>query len=160
VTLRRGHRGDVTLRQGWTAKSCVAMAVLVVSSVLPLATASAGTDKVTNGTYSGEVGPGYPMKFDVTSRSQVVDLVVSFDETCNGAPPDVAPKFHYKTLAISEGTFSGATSLEFGTTASDDLAIKGTFSGDKVKGAVTSRSFIKSLGTCTEVEPFTAELKK
>lgn len=101
------------------------------------------------------------MNFSVNAASSSIDhLVLGFDETCNGAPANVAPLFHFKTLAITEGKFSGAATDHFGKTVSDALVVSGSFSDGKATGKVTSRSYIKSLGTCTQSEPFTASLKK
>jgi hypothetical protein len=89
----------------------------------------------------------------------VEDLVVGFDETCNGAPADTAPLFHFKALAIGGGRFSGSSTDHFGKTVSDALRISGTFNGREATGKVSDLSKIKSLPSCTQTEPFTAKVK-
>lgn len=134
---------------------------VIATLVLPSTGAALAGGSITSGSYKGAVGPGYPLTFTVSSSGPSInDLVVSFDETCNGAPADTPPKFHFKTLSVTDGKFSGASTDHFGKTASDALQIKGTISGDKASGTVSSKSFIKSLGSCSEVEPFNATLKK
>jgi hypothetical protein len=55
----------------------VAMLALAVSWLGSVAVAGAASSKVTDGTYSGEVGPGYPMSFTVgSSGTTVLDLTV------------------------------------------------------------------------------------
>ncbi len=113
-----------------------------------------------SGAYSGVVGPGYPISFRVAAKGAAVEeLVVSFEETCNGAAGETAPKFHFKTLKITDGKFSGSSSDHFGPTASDALRINGSIDGGAASGKVTDTSKIKSLPTCTESEPFTAKAK-
>jgi hypothetical protein len=136
------------------------LSALLLGSVLLSATV-AGASGVQSGSYVGEVGPGYKVTFEINASATAIDaLVVSFDETCNGAPADVPPQFHFNTLAITDGRFSGASTDHFGKKVSDALRIKGTVQGSTVKGTVMSKSFIKSLGTCDETEPFSAQLKK
>jgi hypothetical protein len=134
---------------------------LLLGAVLLAASAAGASGGVKSGSYVGEVGPGYKVTFDINASGTAIDtLVVSFDETCNGAPADIPPLFHFGTLSINGGSFSGASTDHFGKKVSDALRIKGTVHGDTVKGSVTSKSYIKSLGTCDETEPFSAQLKK
>lgn len=136
------------------------MALLVLASSPGFSAASGGDRHVKNGSYSGVVGPGYPISFRVVAKGTTVsDLVVAFDETCNGAPSDTPPTFHFKALKIKDGKFSGSSSDHFGPTVSDGLRISGSIDGDAVTGKVTDRSMIKSLPTCTQSEPFTAKAK-
>jgi hypothetical protein len=139
--------------------SSLAVALVTLAGVPTIALASA-RGPVKRGHYSGTIGPGYPITFHVSSSGKAVtDLVVGFAETCNGAPSDTAPKFHFKTLTISKGKFSGNSTDHFGKTVSDALRISGTISGRKASGKVTDVSRIKSLPTCTQSEPFTAKVK-
>jgi hypothetical protein len=136
-------------------------AAVIAALALPSTGVALAGGSITSGSYKGEIGPGYPMTFKVSSSgSSIEDLVVAFDETCNGAPPNTPPKFHFTTLSVTDGKFSGASSGDFGTTFTDTLEIKGTVSDDKVSGTVTSKSWIKSLGSCTQTEPFSATPKK
>jgi hypothetical protein len=132
---------------------------VVAALALPSASSAFAGGSDVSGSYKGDVGPGYPMTFKV-SGSSIDDLVVAFDETCNGAPPNTPPKFHFKTLSLSDGKFSGETAGDFGPDFTDTLEIKGSLSGGKSSGTVTSKSWIKSLGSCTQAEPFDATLKK
>lgn len=134
------------------------LAGLVLACGPSLALAS-GSPK--DGRYSGEIGPGYPINFRVSANGTVISgLVLGFDETCQpGAPAEVAPLFHFKTLKIKAGKFSGSSVDHFSKTATDALRISGNLSGRKATGKVTSSSTIKSLGSCTQSEPFTATAK-
>jgi hypothetical protein len=133
----------------------VALLVLACTPVLALAAGS-----VKDGAYSGSLGPGYPLNFKVVAHgSQIEGLVLGFDAGCNGAPAEVAPLFHFGTLRIRDEKFTGSTSHNFGATATDALHISGTFKGDSVSGKVTVDQSIKSLGSCTEADTFTAKLK-
>jgi hypothetical protein len=135
----------------------VAALLLTGAPVLALA-ASGGPVKGTK--YSGSVGPGYPMSFKVSANGKEVDaLVVAFEETCSPGAGSVAPKFHYDTLAINGGKFSGTSTDHFGKTVSDKLHISGSFSGRDVTGKVTDLSHIKSLPNCTQTEPFTGKAR-
>jgi hypothetical protein len=121
---------------------------------------AAGGGPVRDGHYAGLVGPGYPISFRISAQGTTVeDLVVGFDETCNGAPALTAPLFHFKALEISAGKFSGSSTDSFGKTASDVLHISASFSGRKASGKVSDLSKIKSLKSCTQSEPFTAKVK-
>lgn len=135
----------------------LAVTVLVVVPVLAIA---AGGGAVKGARYSGTVGPGYPMSFKVSANgAEVTDLVVAFEETCNGAAGSIPPKFHFGTLAIRSGRFSGRDTDHFGSKVSDGLHITGSFRGRKATGKVSDTSKIKSLPTCTQTEPFTAKAK-
>ncbi|HEY5318128.1 MAG TPA: hypothetical protein VIJ20_09110 [Solirubrobacteraceae bacterium] len=133
---------------------------LLVLAVAPVLASAAGRGPVKGAKYSGSVGPGYPMSFKVSANGKDVDdLVVAFEETCGPGAGSVAPKFHYATLAISGGKFSGASTDHFGKTTSDRLHISGTFSGHDATGKVSVLAKIKSLPNCTQTEPFTAKAK-
>jgi len=158
---RRRADGSTMLAGSATMKSIrlptLVLAVLALASVAVPAIASGG---VRDGHYSGFVGPGYPIHFQVSSNGTVVkDLVVAFEATCSPGASQTAPLFHFKTLEVKDGKFSGASTDHFGTTVSDALRISGSFSGAKATGKVSDRSSIKSLPSCTQTEPFTAKLK-
>ncbi|MGO9322779.1 MAG: hypothetical protein ACLQBY_18525 [Solirubrobacteraceae bacterium] len=132
-------------------------AVLVLAGA-PVLAMAAGS--VRDGHYSGFVGPGYPISFQVTSNGTIVkSLVVAFEATCSPGAGQTAPLFHFKTLAVKDGKFSGASTDHFGNTVSDALRISGSLSGAKATGKVTDTSNIKSLPSCTQSEPFTAKVK-
>jgi hypothetical protein len=106
--------------------------------------------------YSGTVGPGYLITFDVSPHGTMVNnLVVAYDETCNGTPSDVTPTFRFKSLVIASGEFSGTTTETFGPTVSDMVHIDGTFSGGVAAGQVSDTSKVSS-STCTQTSPFVA----
>jgi hypothetical protein len=135
-------------------------AVLLVALVPTLAAASVVSKPVKGAHYAGTVGPGYPVHFTVSSKGKnVLKLVVAFDATCEGAPADTAPRFHYKTLPITSGRFHGTASKDFGDGSGDVVRIKGHFHARKATGTVTSTLTIKSLGSCTEKDPFTTKAK-
>jgi hypothetical protein len=138
------------------------VAVTLALAVAPtVAMAATGGGPVRGAHYKGTVGPGYPVTFHVSANGKhVTDLVVAFEETCNGAGPPAAPKFHFKTLTIKAGKFTGSSTEHYGPKASDALHITGHFDGRKAMGKVSDRSKITSLPTCTETEPFTAKVKK
>jgi hypothetical protein len=137
-------------------------AAVLVSLACVAATASAAGSKgpVKGAKYSGTVGPGYRMSFRVSANGQDVDhLVVSYLETCSPGVGSIAPKFHFGTLKIKQGKFSGSASHGLGKTVSDVLKIKGTFDGRKASGTVTDKSHIKSLPNCSQTSPFTVTAK-
>jgi hypothetical protein len=142
-----------------SAVLCSAFVVLAMSGIT--ASAAYAGNSVSTGNYKGSVGPGYPITFSVSGSGSSVDtLVVGFDATCEGAPANTAPLFHFKTLAIKDAKFSGKSTDRFQSTASDGLRINGTFSGDRASGTVSSKLSIKSLGSCSQTEPFSATLVK
>jgi hypothetical protein len=107
--------------------------------------------------YSGTIGPGYPITFRVSANGNAVDnLVLNFEETCQPGAGNTAPTFHFGTLPIRSGQFSGSAVNHYGSTVSDSLRITGTFFGRTVVGQVTDLAHIKSLPNCTETSPFTA----
>ncbi len=136
------------------------LALLVVCAALLVGVSGAGATgggPVKNGRYAGEVGPGWPISFRVSADgTKVEQLVAAFDAGCNGGAPTVAPKFHFGSLEIRDGRFSGRTSDSFGTKVSDVLHISGTFAGHTVTGKISDTSNIASLPSCTETSPFTA----
>jgi cytoskeletal protein CcmA (bactofilin family) len=108
-----------------------------------------------NTQYSGTSGAGYPMSFEVSAKSSDVEnLVVAFEETCNADGPNSAPKFSFKTLPITKDSFSGTVH-----TPADTLSISGTFNGNTASGAVIDISHVKSLPNCTESSTFLATAK-
>jgi hypothetical protein len=124
----------------------------IVKFVAESASAPAGSTA-----YSGTVGPGWLITFDVSAHSTTVDdLVVAYDETCNGSPSDVTPTFRFKALTITSGEFSGTTTESFGPAVSDTVHIDGTFSGGVAAGQVSDTSRIATFPTCTQSSPFVA----
>jgi hypothetical protein len=108
--------------------------------------------------FAGSSGGGYPLSFRVSADGKsVLGLTAAYDETCNGAPGNTAPTFHFKTLAIKSGSFSGTASIGLGSTVSQSLKISGSFFGDTASGTVTDTSHIKSLPDCSQSAPFTAK---
>jgi hypothetical protein len=141
-----------------TRLCALVLLALLALSALPVLALAAG--RVKDGSYSGSVGPGYPLSFKVTGQgTEVEDLVLGLIASCNGAPPDVAPLFHFGPLKLKDDKFSGSTSRAFGSTATDDVHISGTFGGEDVSGKVTVDQSIKSLGSCSEPDTFKAKLK-
>jgi hypothetical protein len=135
----------------------VSLVALCLAALVVAAGAAAGSPR--DGAYRGVVGPGYPLHFSVSDNGKLVSgLVLSFDETCNGAPGLTPPVFRFPAAAIMGDSFSAATTDHFGSTASDALRIAGRLSDGKATGEVTSVSAIKSLKSCTETEPFSARL--
>jgi hypothetical protein len=107
--------------------------------------------------YSGTVGPGYLITFDVSPHATTVNnLVVAYDETCNGTPSDVTPTFRFKTLVIASGEFTGTTTESFGPAVSDTVHIAGTFSGGVAAGQVSDTSRVASFPNCTQTSQFVA----
>jgi hypothetical protein len=138
----------------------LALVSLALVSACGPAAALGGGGTVKDGRYTGLVGPGFPISFRVTAHgTSVSDLVVGFEESCNGASAETAPLFHFAQLEIKGGKFAGSSIDRFGSTASDSLRISGTFRGAEATGKLTDTSKIKSLPTCTESEPFTARAK-
>ena len=120
-------------------------------------TASAAGGQAKNTSYSGTVGPGYPISFHVsTDGDELDDLAVGIEATCQPGAGDVAPVYGFKALRISSGTFSGSVFEQHGPTVSDLVRISGTIFGRTAVGHVTDLSHIKSLPDCTESESFTA----
>lgn len=110
--------------------------------------------------YSGTVGPGFPISFRVSSNGKDVDnLAVAFNETCTPGASTVAPVFHFGTLPIKSGTFSGTLHTGAGSTVSQTLHITGTFFGRTAAGQVSDAVRITSLPSCTETLSFTAQAK-
>jgi hypothetical protein len=131
---------------------------LVAATMLTATTAVASGGGPRDAKYTGETGPGYPMHFDVIDNgSQVSKLVVAFEATCDPGAGDVAPEYHFESLTIHDGSFSGATNRAFGSTVSDFLRIDGKFKDNRFTGDVTDTQRITSLPTCTQSEPFTAK---
>jgi hypothetical protein len=122
--------------------------------------ARAGGGQVDHAQYSGVIGPGYPITFRVSANGNAVDtLVLAYDVTGCAAPGNTAPKYHFKTLQIKSGSFTGSSTDHFGPGDSALLRISGTFFGRVATGHVTASQRITSLPTCTESEDFTANAK-
>ncbi len=110
--------------------------------------------------YSGAIGPGYPINFRVSANGTAVDgLVLHYDVTSCGAPGNTAPTYHFKTLEIKSGSFTGTSTDHFGTGDSALIRINGTFFGRVAAGKVTATQRITGVPTCTESEDFTAKAK-
>lgn len=123
-------------------------------------TARSGGGQVKHGRYSGTIGPGFPISFRVSADGRSVDsLLVRFEETCNGSPGSASPTFHFKTLAIGSGKFSGTAVDHFGSKVSDALRITGTFFARVATGQVSDTSHIQSLHNCVDTEDFIAAVK-
>jgi hypothetical protein len=144
-----------------TVNSARLPALLV--SLLALAGGSSlafASGTVRDGEYSGSIGPGYPISFRVEADGRVVkNLDVAIEATCQPGAGDVAPVYHFGEVRIERDKFSGSTSRQFGTTVSDVVHISASLSDGKATGEVSDRASITSLPTCTETEPFTAEVK-
>ncbi len=120
--------------------------------------ASAAGGQVKNASYSGAVGPGYPISFRISASGNMVDdLRVAIEATCQPGAGSVAPVYDFTSLRITSGTFSGGVSAADGSTVSNSVHISGTFFGRIVVGEVSDLAHIKSLPDCTDTEPFTAK---
>jgi hypothetical protein len=109
-------------------------------------------------TYRGISGPGYPLHFRVSANGKSVDgLVVSYLETCTPGAGNTAPQFHFGTLAIRAGRFSGSAVDHFGSTVTDRVRINGSFFGRTATGTISDTAVITSLQPCTQTSPFTAK---
>jgi hypothetical protein len=110
--------------------------------------------------YRGTSGPGYPLHFRVSANGGSIDgLVVSFEATCAPGAGNTAPQFHFGTLAIRAGSFSGTAVLGAGSTVTNTVRISGTFFGRTVTGTVSDREAIKSIPPCTDTSPFIAKAR-
>lgn len=111
-------------------------------------------------TYAGSIGPGYPISFRVSANGKAVDgLVLDDDVTCGAGAGNSAPAYRFGTLPIKSGSFSGTASDQFGPGDSVSIRITGTFFGRVATGQVAATQQIRSLGSCTQTEPFTANAK-
>jgi hypothetical protein len=134
--------------------SIVALACVAVPAV-----AIATSGPKTGSEYSGSIGPGYPIHFKVSSNGKTIDdLSVHFEATCLPGAGDVAPSFPFHALAIKDDAFAGDSSL---TTPGSSMSIRleGKFDGREATGKVVGHESIKSLGSCTQTEPFTVHVK-
>jgi hypothetical protein len=121
-----------------------------------------GGGEVHHAKYSGAIGPGYPINFRVSANGKaVVGLVLHYElTTCpGGGAGNKAGAFHFKTLKIKSGSFTGASTDHFGSGDSFMLRISGTFFGRVATGHVTGTQRITGVPTCTESEDFTAKAK-
>jgi cytoskeletal protein CcmA (bactofilin family) len=161
-TLSDGHGDTVTIAGHVTAKTVMGSFVVKATGGVEGSTicnsgtvtfdASAPVTPSPNAHYSGTSGAGYPMSFVVSPESSEVEkLVVAFEETCNADGPNVAPKFSFKTIPITNDSFSGTV-----RTRDDTLSISGTFNGNTASGDVVDVSHVKSLKNCTESSTFVA----
>ncbi len=151
--------GSVTIATAMTLNSARLPALLVTLLALAGASVASAAGGVKDGSYSGTVGPGYPLSFKVVAHgTKVEDLVLGLDVDCNGAPAEPAPLYHFGTLAIKGDKLTGSTSDE-SDGSGDDLHVSATFSGAHLTGKVTVEQSIKSLGSCTEADTLTAKLK-
>jgi hypothetical protein len=122
--------------------------------------ARAGGGQVDHAKYSGVIGPGYPIAFRVSANGNAVDtLVLAYDVTSCAGPGNTAPKYHFKTLQIKSGSFTGSATDHFGPGDSALVRISGTFFGRVATGHVTASQRITGVPTCTESEDFTANAK-
>ncbi len=124
--------------------------------------ARAGGGEVHHARYSGAIGPGYPINFRVSANGKaVIGLVLHYElTTCpGGGAGNRAPAFHFKTLEIKSGSFTGALTDHSGSGDSFMLRIGGTFFGRVATGHVTGTQRITGVPTCTESEDFTARAK-
>lgn len=134
--------------------------LLVTGAALLLGVSGAGAadnHPVKNGHYKGVVGPGWAISFHVSANgTKVEQLVAAFDVGCNGGASTEAAKFHFGSLAIRDGHFSGRSTDAFGKKVSEVVHISGSFAGRSATGKVSDTSNIASLPSCTETSPFTA----
>ncbi len=134
-----------------------AVAALACATVPALALGDSGPRA--GAEYTGSIGPGYPIHFRVSSGGKTIDdLSVHFEATCLPGAGDVAPAFPFKTLAIKDGKFAGDSSLN-SAGSSMSIRLEGRFDGETATGKVIGHESIKSLGSCTQSEPFTVHVK-
>lgn len=136
-----------------------AILALGCAAVPAAAVAIAGSGPKPGSEYSGSIGPGYPIHFKVSRNGKTIEaLSVHFEATCLPGAGSVAPAFSFNPLAIKDAAFNGDSSL---TTPGSSMSIRleGRFHGTEATGKVIGRESIKSLGSCTQTEPFTAHLK-
>jgi hypothetical protein len=141
--LRRAAIGSIA------ALACAAVPAVVIADPGPKAGAE----------YSGSIGPGYPIHFKVSRNGKTIDdLSIHFEATCLPGAGSVAPAFPFSSLAIKDKGFAGDSSL---TTPGSSMSIRieGSFDGTKATGKVIGHESIKSLGSCTQTEPFTTHVK-
>jgi hypothetical protein len=149
-----GHMADGSFE---IAASAEGQQTVTCSSGSVTFTANAAGGQADNTKYSGTVGPGYPIDFRISANgNEIDDLAVGIEATCQPGAGSIAPVYHFKTLRITSGTFSGSVFAQHGSTVSDLVRISGTFFGRTAVGEVTDLSHIKSLPDCTDSEPFTA----
>lgn len=139
-------------------RAAIGMVATLACAIVP-AVAVADSGPKAGAEYTGSIGPGYSIHFKVSSNGETIDaLSVHFEPTCLPGAGDVAPAFPFKTLAIKDGAFAGDSSL---TTpgSSTSIRLEGRFEGTKATGKVIGHQSIKSLGSCTQTEPFTVHVK-
>ena len=134
--------------------------IAALACVAVPATAVAGSEAKGGSTYSGLIGPGYAIHFKVSRNGKTIDdLSVHFEATCLPGAGDVAPAFPFGTLEIKDGKFAGDSSITSGAGTSMSIRLEGDFHGTEATGKVVGRESIKSLGSCTQTESFTARVK-
>lgn len=135
------------------------VAALACAAAPALAATIAGAGPERGATYAGSIGPGYPISFKVSpSGTTIEDLKVHFEATCNPGAGSTAPRFPFSTLAIKDGKFAGDSDLGGGGVETS-IRLEGSFDGRKASGKVVAHQSIKSLGSCSQTEPFTADVK-
>lgn len=133
--------------------------IAALACVIGPAVAIADSGPKAGSEYSGSIGPGYPIHFKVSRSGKTIDdLSVHFEATCLPGAGNVAPSFPFKTLAIKDGAFAGDSSINT-QGSSMSVRLEGRFDGTDATGKVIGRASIKSLGSCTQTEPFTAHVK-
>jgi hypothetical protein len=130
------------------------IAVLGLAIAAPVVVA-ASSGPVRGATYTGSVGPGYPLSFHVSANGRSVEsLSAGSESTCLPGPP-VAPVYHFPTMSIRDGSFSGRTSESQGK-QHDVLKISGHFTGKTVSGTLVERISLPSITDCTTTLDLTA----
>jgi hypothetical protein len=77
---------------------------------------------------------------------------------CPGAG-NTAPAYHFKTLAIRSGSFTGTSTDHFGSSDTATIRINGTFFGRAATGSVGGTQRISGVPPCNQSENFTAKAK-
>ena len=148
---------DTVRRFGAAIRAATIIAVLGLAVAAPAVGAASG-GPVKGATYKGLVGPGYPISFRVSSDGRSVESLAAGSEPECLPGPTTAPIYHFPTMAIKQGSFSGKTS-KTAPKQSDVLEITGHFTGKTVSGKLTEKLKIKSIPGCTNTQTFTATAK-
>ena len=150
--MTTSHRSRVVL-------GSVAALACAATPALAATIAAAGPER--GATYAGSIGPGYPISFKVSPNGTAVeDLKLHFEADCNPGAGSVAPRFLFSTLAIKDGKFAGDSHLgTAGGSVDTSIRLEGSFAGKTATGKVIAHQSIKSLGSCSQTEPFTATVK-
>jgi hypothetical protein len=150
---------DAPRRRGGLHKAAaiVTMLGLAVAFAVPALGAMSG-GPVKGAKYKGAVGPGYPLSFHVSANGRSVEsLAAGIESTCVPGPP-TAPVYHFPTMAIKSGSFSGEISKTAAKQA-EVFEITGHFTGKTVSGKLVEKLKIKSLHTCLTTLDYTATAK-